>query len=139
LIERYALFVEERIQALATHDSSVYTTLNEGLLKNAKSEVADMKEYGSFFKGSVEEIDFAENFIILMHEQDSILMEGAAILNGAHYNNDYPSEDIPEVEEIGKRFQVTFSYDENLKEWFVENFDEIAGYDGGFEGQTIEG
>ena len=139
LIKRYSLFVEERIQALATHDSSVYTTLDEDLLKDAKAEVADMKKYGSFFKGSVEEIKFAEDFIYLMSEQDSVMIEGAGLMNGAYYNNDYPSEDIPKLEEMLSRFQVILKYDKELKEWFIESFDESAAYDGDFDGLTIEG
>ncbi|MGI2327584.1 TcaA NTF2-like domain-containing protein [Planococcus sp. YIM B11945] len=123
LIDQFALFMEEHVEARGTRNASVYTTLTPGNLKSMADEFDSWKDSEYFFKGSLTKINLDGESIQLSSEGVSV---DAEVVGNAAY---YYQSDTPEMETIKSQIHAVFTYDSNKKKWLVDEVSEYQNYD----------
>jgi hypothetical protein len=86
LVKQLVLFAEEYVEAFATRDATVFTTITDEKLKGFKEELDYMKSNDEFFKGSLTKINLDEESIRILESGYSVNLNascfsGSIIIN----------------------------------------------------------
>lgn len=116
VLERFVAFIEEDLEAKAARDASVYTFLTPGLVKRFADEFEQLKEWKSYFKGSLTQVNLDGESIGFWEE--GISVDAEVIYDGAEYYG----ADKPVVEKLRTHATVKMAYDSDSKEWIVKEY-----------------
>lgn len=118
LIEQLTQFAEQYTQALATQDASVLKTATANQQKLVEEEIEMLKEYDTYFKGSLKEINLDEPSIVLSEDGESVSLIVQLVYTGDNYGKGEPAV----LETINEEASVSFVYDADAGNWMVDEY-----------------
>ncbi|MEZ0482165.1 hypothetical protein [Planococcus sp. SSTMD024] len=116
VLERFVAFLEEDLEAKAARDTSVYTFLTPGVVKRFADEFDQLKEWQTYFTGSLTQVNFDGESVGFWEE--GITVDAEVIYEG----DEYYGADKPELEKQKTHATVKMAYDSETKEWIVKEY-----------------
>ncbi|MGM0897056.1 MAG: TcaA NTF2-like domain-containing protein [Bacillota bacterium] len=116
VLERFVAFLEEDLEAKAARDESVYTFLTPGVVKRFADEFEQLKEWQTYFTGSLTQVNLDGESIGFWEE--GITVDAEVIYEG----DEYYGADKPELEKQKTHATVKMAYDSDNKEWIVKEY-----------------
>jgi len=135
LVKQLVLFAEEYVEALATRDATIFTTITDEKLKGFKEEFDYMKSNDEFFKGSLTKINLDEESIRILEDGYSVNLNAEVVFSGSNY---YQSEQ-PLLDEIMHEASIDFTYDSSNNKWVVDEYKTDNWFMDITASKTIEG
>lgn len=118
LVEQLTQFAEQYTQALATQNTSVLKTATANQQKLVEEEIEMLKDYDTYFKASLKEINLNESSIVLSEDGESVSLLTQLVYMGDNYGKGEPAV----LETINEAATISFVYDAEAENWLVDEY-----------------